>query len=142
MQAHQLGKSKTRTQTRRGRGGKRGTTSGRGTKGQKARSGRRIRPQVRDIIKKVHKRRGHGKNRADSNNPNRKRQIVVSMRSVEKKFKEGELVTSALLIERGLVDTRRKDVKSIKLIGLPSKMKFTFDKNITFSTPSKQKNKK
>ena len=47
-----------------GRGGKRGKTSGRGTKGQKARSGRKLRPQLRDIIKKIPKKRGHGKNRA------------------------------------------------------------------------------
>lgn len=47
-----------------GRGGKRGKTSGRGMKGQKARAGRRMRPELRDIIKKLPKRRGHGKNRA------------------------------------------------------------------------------
>ncbi|MBI4136288.1 MAG: hypothetical protein HY481_01940 [Candidatus Vogelbacteria bacterium] len=42
-----------------GRGGKRGTTAGRGTKGQKARAGHRIRPAIRDVIKKLPKRRGY-----------------------------------------------------------------------------------
>ncbi len=47
-----------------GRGGKRGKTSGRGTKGQKARSNTKMRPAMRDIIKKLPKLRGHGKNRS------------------------------------------------------------------------------
>src|SRR5580698_349333 len=49
--------------TRVGRGGKRGKTSGRGTKGQSARAGNKKRPEFRDIIKKLPKRRGYGKNR-------------------------------------------------------------------------------
>ncbi|OGF76863.1 hypothetical protein A3C77_03610 [Candidatus Giovannonibacteria bacterium RIFCSPHIGHO2_02_FULL_45_13] len=59
MQAHNLQKSGHRKHKRIGRGGKRGSFSGRGIKGQKARAGRRIRPQIRDIIKKIHKRRGY-----------------------------------------------------------------------------------
>lgn len=42
-----------------GRGGKRGTTSGKGTKGQKSRSGRRIRPAERDYIQRLPKMRGY-----------------------------------------------------------------------------------
>ena len=49
-----------------GRGGTRGKTAGRGTKGQNARSGHRKRPELRDIIKKIPKKRGHGKNRSAS----------------------------------------------------------------------------
>jgi len=41
-----------------GRGGKRGKTSGRGMKGQKSRAGRRIRPAIRDVMKKFPKKRG------------------------------------------------------------------------------------
>ena len=43
-----------------GRGGKRGKTSGRGTKGQNARAGRKKRPELRDFIKRVPKLRGRG----------------------------------------------------------------------------------
>lgn len=43
-----------------GRGGKRGTTSGHGTKGQKSRSGRRIRPGWRDMLQRTPKLRGIG----------------------------------------------------------------------------------
>lgn len=41
-----------------GRGGKRGTYSGNGGKGQTARSGAKLRPNVRDLIKSIHKKRG------------------------------------------------------------------------------------
>ena len=53
MQLHTL-KRKTKNKTKKivGRGGKRGTYSGRGLKGQKARAGRKIRPEFRDLLKK------------------------------------------------------------------------------------------
>ncbi len=43
-----------------GRGGKRGTTSGRGQKGQGAHAGRRVRPAERDLIRRLPKLRGRG----------------------------------------------------------------------------------
>jgi large subunit ribosomal protein L15 len=59
MQLHQLKLSiKTKSKKRVGRGGKRGTTSGRGQKGQKSRAGHRIRPAQRDLILKLPKHRG------------------------------------------------------------------------------------
>ena len=60
MQFHQLiQKTKFRKSRRVGRGGKRGTYSGRGIKGQKARAGAKIRPALRDILKKIPKLRGY-----------------------------------------------------------------------------------
>lgn len=46
----------------RGQGSGMGKTSGRGTKGQKARAGHKLRPEIRDMIKKYPKLRGRGKN--------------------------------------------------------------------------------
>jgi large subunit ribosomal protein L15 len=57
MKLHQLPKSHKRSQ-RIGRGGKRGTTAGRGTKGQKSRAGSHMRPAERDLILRIPKRRG------------------------------------------------------------------------------------
>ena len=56
MQIHQI-QRQTKLAKKKiiGRGGKRGTTAGRGTKGQKARAGHRIRPEIRDTIKKIPK---------------------------------------------------------------------------------------
>ena len=47
-----------------GRGGKRGKTSGRGHKGQRQHGGHGVRPELRDMIKKLPKLRGHGINRS------------------------------------------------------------------------------
>jgi len=62
MQLHQIkpGHPLQEKKTRVGRGGKRGTTSGHGTKGQKSRSGHRIRPAERDLLQRLPKLRGAG----------------------------------------------------------------------------------
>ena len=81
MQLHTIGSSNKKTKKRIGRGGKRGTTSGRGTKGQKSRSGHRMRPAIRDLILRLPKRRGY-KNRPVSDKP-----FIVSLSELEKKMK-------------------------------------------------------
>ena len=60
MQIHEL-KPKTSLKKikRVGRGGKKGTYSGRGQKGQKSRSGARLQPMIREWLKKYHKLRGY-----------------------------------------------------------------------------------
>ncbi len=70
MQFHTL-KRKTENKKARqvGRGGTRGKTSGRGTKGQNARAGHKNRPELRDIIKRVPKLRGRGKSSLKSFKP-------------------------------------------------------------------------
>jgi large subunit ribosomal protein L15 len=58
MKLHNLTSIRKQHVQRIGRGGKRGTTSGRGQKGQKSRAGHRIRPAERDLILKIPKQRG------------------------------------------------------------------------------------
>jgi large subunit ribosomal protein L15 len=58
MKLHELSSIKTSKNQRIGHGGKRGSYSGRGQKGQRSRSGHRIRPAERDIILKLPKMRG------------------------------------------------------------------------------------
>lgn len=60
MQIHNIPRRKNlkRPSARVARGGKRGTTAGRGQKGQKSRAGRRIRPAIRDLIQRLPKMRG------------------------------------------------------------------------------------
>ncbi|MEX2013806.1 MAG: hypothetical protein WD896_00425 [Parcubacteria group bacterium] len=73
MQFHNL-QSKTKRKFSRqvGRGGTRGKTSGRGTKGQNARAGRKKRPELRDIIKRIPKLRGRGRSSLKSFQPKAK----------------------------------------------------------------------
>ena len=81
MQLHDLVSTTNKSKKRIGRGGKRGTTSGRGTKGQKSRSGHRMRPAVRDLILRLPKRRGY-KNRPVSDKP-----FIVSLSRIAEKAK-------------------------------------------------------
>jgi large subunit ribosomal protein L15 len=60
MQIHDIKPdNKIKSKKRIGRGGKKGTYSGKGVKGQKSRAGAKIRPEIRDFIKKIPKLRGY-----------------------------------------------------------------------------------
>jgi ribosomal protein L15 len=60
MQIHNLKRvHKNKKDRLVGRGGKHAKTSGRGGKGQTARSGNKRRPELRDIIKRLPKNRGY-----------------------------------------------------------------------------------
>ena len=100
-----------------GRGGKRGKTSGRGGKGQTARAGHKIRPEVRDLIKKLPKRRGHGKNRARSVKVNRIAVSPVNLAALEASFKAGETVSPATLLAKGLVRRAKGRAPIVKILG-------------------------
>lgn len=84
-----------------GRGGKRGKTSGRGTKGMKARAGAKFRPALKDFIKRMPKMRGRGVNTFKSFAP---RAIPVSLDDIEKAFKAGERVEPSTLVKKGVVE--------------------------------------
>lgn len=63
MQFHNLKRKTPNKKSRQvGRGGTRGKTAGRGTKGQNARAGHKKRPELRDTIKRFPKLRGRGIN--------------------------------------------------------------------------------
>jgi large subunit ribosomal protein L15 len=100
-----------------GRGGDRGKTSGRGTKGQKARAGHRIRPEIRDFIKKLPKRRGYGKNRAQAVNNSIPDATVVSIAKLEKFFNAGDTVSRQTLVDTGAVSKKLGKFKIVKILG-------------------------
>ena len=59
MQLHEVVPiHKNKSKKRIGRGGKRGTYSGRGMKGQKSRAGHKISPAIRDLLQRTPKLRG------------------------------------------------------------------------------------
>src|SRR3954470_12955360 len=89
----------------RGQSSTRGKQSGRGGKGQTARAGNKRRPELRDIIKKLPKRRGYGKNRARTVNPMRVRFFPVPLEALEAVFPAGAEVTLAALAEKNVIPT-------------------------------------
>lgn len=115
MQLNNLKKNKAnKDKVRVGRGGTRGKTSGRGTKGQNARSGRKKRPELRDVIKRIPKLRGRGKNSFKSIQSDFK---VVNLSLLEKNFSEGDIVTIQSLVEKNIVDKKKGKNPIVKILG-------------------------
>ena len=117
MQLHDLKRNTKRKKSRRvGRGGKRGKTSGRGTKGQKARAGRKLRPEIRDTIKKLPKRRGYGKNRARTVNSGKMKPVTVSLSALSAHFGKNAEITPESLRDAGLVRARGGKLPPVKIL--------------------------
>ncbi len=101
MQLHELNRKTPNKKPKRvGRGGGRGKTSGRGTKGQKARAGHSIMPAIREQLKKIPKLRGRGIGglRSIQDKP-----AVINIAHLEKFFSAGDTVTPKILNERGAI---------------------------------------
>lgn len=105
MQLHDL-KSKIarKSQKRVGRGGKRGTTSGHGQKGQKSRSGHRIRPAERDLLMRLPKLRGiKNKRKSDA-------AITLNVGQLGKLFADG-VVSKPVMVEKKIIQKLSDRVK-------------------------------
>ena len=111
MQLHQIKPSYTRKAKRRvGRGGKRGTYSGRGMKGQKSRAGAGKEPIIRGVIKRYPKLRGY------RNNTKKQDLLRVNLTILEQKFENGESVSPKALIEKGIIRKIRGKVQEVKIL--------------------------
>ena len=121
MQSNTLApKTERITSPRVGRGGKRGKTSGRGTKGQNARAGHKKRPEMRDILKKLPKLRGHGQNRARTVRAKRREYAPVNLATLEAAFAAGDAVTPETLYKKGLIPARGGRIAYVKILGTGS----------------------
>ncbi|KSU78454.1 LSU ribosomal protein L15P [Fictibacillus enclensis] len=113
MKLHELkpaeGSRSTRNRVGRGIGSGNGKTSGRGHKGQKARSGGGVRPGFEGgqnpLARRLPKR--------GFTNPTRKEYSIVNLEKLTR-FEEGTEVTPELLIETGVVS---KENSGIKVLG-------------------------
>ena len=113
MQLHTL-KRKTQRQTKQqvGRGSKRGKTSGRGQKGQTSRAGRKLRPEIREVIKKIPKLRGRGKN---MNKSFEIKPVVLNV-SYFAKIESGTVLTPQKLVDLKLVKLLKGKVPKVKIL--------------------------
>lgn len=100
-------KTKLRNKKRIGRGGKRGTTSGRGQKGQKSRSGHKMRPAFRDTLISIPKLKGF------RNKPLSKKAHVLSLDQISR-LKENE-ITLSLLVVAGII--KKSHGGAVKILG-------------------------
>ncbi len=128
MQLHQIKpKHKLKKRKRVGRGGKRGTYSGRGMKGQRSRAGRRLKPAIRGLIKRYPKLRGY---RFKSKAQSLKSKIaVLNLETLEKKFSAPEerdlaavgkseiLINPEILLKQRLIRRIKGRIPKIKILG-------------------------
>ena len=134
MQLHQIKPiHKNKRKKRRGRGGKRGTFSGRGVKGQKSRAGRKMQPIIRELIKRYHKKRGY------RNKGKEKREVILNLSVLEKLFAEGEKITPQLLLSRRIIRKIKARVPDVKILGKGELKKKLIIEGCRFSKAAKEK---
>ena len=115
MQRHNLKRQHRNKKSKTiGRGGTRGKTSGRGTKGQNARAGHKKRPEIRDFIKRIPKLRGRGKN-------------------INTSIETKESVAPGTLLSKCLVTLEKGRMPKIKILGNGALDKKLFFKEIKVS---------
>jgi len=112
MQIHELKpKHKNRGKKRVGRGGKKGTYSGKGLKGQASRAGRKMVPIIRELIKRYPKLKGYRSFRIDNDF------AVVNLDVLEKISKDGETINPENLIKKGVISKIKGRAPKVKILG-------------------------
>lgn len=120
-------RTKLREKKRIGRGGKRGTFSGRGTKGLLARAGGKRRPEERDTLKRIPKLRGY-RFKAFQERP-----VVINFDMLETGMKAGGLVSPETLLQAGMIHKKKGRMPKVKILGRGEiTKKFTF-RGVLFS---------
>ncbi len=135
MQFHTLKPKTKRYHSQQvGRGGTRGKTSGKGTKGQNARAGRKKRPEIRDTIKHFPKLRGRGRN---SNKSIYRKAVAVNLKTLSG-FSSGETVSPRTLLEKGIVTRVSGKLPEVKILSVGGSVaKLTFE-NVSFSVNARK----
>src|SRR3989344_7602467 len=112
MQTHQLQPNHiSESRKRVGRGGKKGTYSGKGGKGQTARAGRKLAPIIRELIKRYPKLKGYRAFAMPTN------LLVVNVQALDKHFKDGETINPENLIKKGIVHMIHGKTPEVKILG-------------------------
>lgn len=106
IKLHNLSSSKGKTKKRIGRGGKRGTYSGRGLKGQRSRSGGKAglkRLGLKPLMTQTHKLRGQ---KSIHLKPE-----IVNISTINKYYEDGETVSPKTLRAKKIIKTTQHGVK-------------------------------
>ncbi len=134
MQIHELKVNGKKARKRVGRGGKRGTYSGRGMKGQKARSGGNVDPLFEggktSLIERLKKLRGF-----KSIHP---KKIVFNLVDLEKKFEDGSEIAVSDFVKAGMIRKNKAKV-GVKILG-DGKLtkKFVIKKDVLVSKSARE----
>jgi large subunit ribosomal protein L15 len=134
MKLHEMSQTYTRKQKNRvgrGPGSGNGKTSGRGQKGQNSRSGGGVRLGFEGgqttLARRLPKR--------GFTNFNRKEYAIVNLGTLEERFNDGDEITIALLLEKGIV---KKELCGLKVLGDGELTKKLTVKAVKFSASAKE----
>jgi len=132
MQIHQLKPNNLNKGKKRvGRGGKKGTYSSRGMKGQNSRAGRKFMPMIRELIKRYPKLKGYRRFVAEKNI------VVLNIGTLEKVCNDGDIVTPTFLLEKGLISKYKGKMPEVKILGTGKLTKKIKIENCLMSKPVK-----
>jgi large subunit ribosomal protein L15 len=134
-------KRRARKRVGRGMGSGKGRYSGRGVKGQKARSGSHtMRPGFEGgqmpIYMRLPKQRGPYSKDAMPMGPHRTQTVPVNLRDLERVFEDGAEATLEAMVEKGLIKNTRTDVKVLGQGELTKKLAVTAH---SFSASAREK---
>ncbi len=132
MQIHHIKSNNKKSRKRVGRGGKKGTYSGKGMKGQKSRSGYSRRATFEggrsSLVAQAKKVRGFKSKKAPVQ--------IINLRDIEKKYSAGEVVSMETLKEKGLI---KKTYLLVKVLSEGELTKKITLKGVAFSKLTKEK---
>jgi len=136
MQLHELKRNHPLKKPKRiGRGGKKGTYCGRGIKGQKARAGRRLKPIIREILKKYPKLRGY---RFGA----KKEIAIVNLDTLNRVFNAQDIVNPEILVKKRIIRRIDGKIPPVKILGKGELEKPLIIENCLLSEKAKEKIKK
>ena len=134
MQLHELKQGHSaKAKKRIGRGGKRGSYSGKGMKGQGARAGRKFQPIIRQIIKRYPKKRGYHFNSWQE------KPATINLNVLEKSFEAKAKVSPAILAEKGIIRKQSNKLPLVKILGRGEITKAFSIENCQVSKSAKEK---
>ncbi len=134
MQIHELKPNhKLKKKKRIGRGGKRGTYSGKGIKGQSSRAGRKFQPIIRLLVKKYPKKRGY-RFKSIQTKPE-----IINLSCLVKKFDEKSIISPEILVEKGLIRKQKGEIPKVKILGNGEIKKALIFQNCLVSEKAKEK---
>lgn len=137
MQIHNIKPIHRHKKTKRiGRGGKRGTYSGKGLKGQSSRAGRKFQPMIREMIKRYPKLKGYRQS------PFEKSEITVNLSDISKRFKAGEIVSPETLFKKRIIRRIKGKIPKVKILGKGDIINKLVFENCNFSKGAKKKTEK
>jgi len=111
MQLHQLKPIHKPKKKKRLGQGDRFAGRGSGTRGQKARAGRKLKPLIRVLIKRYPKLSGY-KFKPVSEKP-----VVINIETLNKKFKAGDKINPSVLLERKIISKIKGRIPEVKILG-------------------------